>query len=258
MSVIDDAPARSLAGRMSLAGRRVLVTGGSRGIGRAVALAFAEQGAHVVAVGRTPQAAPALAAELAAAGPGSHLVASADLSRPDSAQQLLETAGSHLGGLDVLVNNAGVVSHSTLEDMDPAEWQRVLDVNLTGLFRVTQEALWHLADGGSIINVSSAVARRGMVGRTHYTASKAGVIGFTRSLAKEVGVRGIRANVIAPGIIETDQTAALDEAGRARYEQLTSVKRLGAPEDIAGVALFLASDLSRYVTGSVIVADGGI
>lgn len=237
---------------LALNGRVALVTGGSKGIGLAVARTLIAEGAFVVAASRS------MSPELEAVDSANLLHVAGDLMDPAFPEELVARTVEAFGGLDVLVNNAGVVSHSTLEDMDPAEWQRVLDVNLTGLFRVTQEALWHLADGGSIINVSSAVARRGMVGRTHYTASKAGVIGFTRSLAKEVGVRGIRANVIAPGIIETDQTAALDEAGRARYEQLTSVKRLGAPEDIAGVALFLASDLSRYVTGSVIVADGGI
>jgi 3-oxoacyl-[acyl-carrier protein] reductase len=138
------------------------------------------------------------------------------------------------------------------------EWERVIHTNLTSLYLVTQALLDLFPAGGSIINVTSAVAMRGMVGRTHYTASKAGIIGFTRSLCKELGPRNVRVNAIAPGIIETDQTTGLTPEGRQRYGGLTALGRLGGPDEIAGAALFLASDLSSYVSGVTLNVDGGI
>jgi 3-oxoacyl-[acyl-carrier protein] reductase len=158
----------------------------------------------------------------------------------------------------VLVNNAGVVSHRTLADLDLAEWRRILDTNLTSMFLVTKAFMDAIPSGGSVINVTSAVAMRGMVGRTHYTASKTGVIGFTRSLCKELGPRNIRVNALAPGIIETDQAAGLTPEGRTRYASLAALNRLGQPDDIAGVAVFLASDLAVFVSGQTINVDGGI
>lgn len=243
---------------LDLAGKRALVTGGSRGIGRSIVLALAQQGVSVAACyQRESEAVESLSAELARIGNDSHVV-QADVSDAAAVARLAADVRERFGRVDVLVNNAGIVSHATLENMTLEEWQRVLHVNLTGLFLVTQAVLDLIPSGGSVINVTSAVALRGMVGRTHYTASKSGIIGFTRSLCKELGPRDIRVNAIAPGIIETDQVAGLTPEGRARYGNLAALGRLGDPDEIAGVALFLASDLSRYVSGMTINVDGGI
>jgi 3-oxoacyl-[acyl-carrier protein] reductase len=239
-------------------GKRALVTGGSRGIGRAVALGFARHGMQVAAAHvRDSEASDSLATELDGFGNGSHTI-KADLSGDEAAAQgLVDAVVEKFGGIDVLVNNAGVVSHATL-DMDLDEWRRVLDTNLTGMFLVTRAAVPHMPDGSSIINMTSAAAMVGMVGRTHYTASKSGVMGFTRSLCKELGPRQIRVNAIAPGIIDTDQASGLDEQQRARYAGLAALGRLGDGDDIAGPTLFFASDLSRFVNGVIINVDGGI
>ncbi len=238
--------------------KRVLVTGGTRGIGRAIVLAFAESGARVYTCGRTQgPAQEELRRELAKWG-DDHVVSTVDIARPGAGRELVEGAVSALDGLDVVVNNAGVVSHRTLDQLDGREWDRVLDTNLRAVYEVCRAAVPHLPSGGAIVNVSSAVAMLGMVARTHYTAAKAGMLGFTRSLCKEVGPRGIRANVVAPGIIDTDQTAGLPPATRERYEQLAALRRLGTPRDVADVVLFLASDRARFVSGQTIVVDGGI
>lgn len=243
---------------LGLVGKRAVVTGGSRGIGRAIVLALARSGASVAACyNRDSEAVTSLAAELEQLGNDSHTMR-ADVSDQAAVAQLADDVRTRFGRVDILVNNAGVVSHATLDTMPLAEWQRILHTNLTGLYLVTQSMLDLIPAGGSIINITSAVAMRGMVGRTHYTASKAGVIGFTRSLCKEVGPRDIRVNAIAPGIIETDQVAGLTPEGRARYGNLTALGRLGHPDEIAGAALFLASDLSRYVSGVTLNVDGGI
>lgn len=239
-------------------GKRVLVTGGTRGIGRAIVLAFAATGARVHTCGRQESAAAeGLRQELADYGDG-HAVHIADVADPDQCRALVAAAGAVLGGFDVLVNNAGVVSHRTIEELDGDEWSRVIDTNLRGTFEVTRAALPHFADGGAIVNIASAVANIGMVARTHYTASKAAIVGFTRSLCKEVGPRGIRANVIAPGIIETDQATGMSPEVRKRYEALAALGRLGTPEDVADVALFLCGDAARFVSGQTLIVDGGI
>jgi len=238
--------------------KRVVVTGGTRGIGRAVVLAFAANGARVHTCGRTESSAAAgLREELAELGSG-HVVDVADMADPAACRAFVDRAWHQLGGIDVLVNNAGAVSHRTLVEMDDEEWDRILDTNLRGTMAVTRAALPALSDGAAIVHVASAVASVGMVGRTHYTASKAAIVGFNRSLCKEVGPRGIRTNVVAPGIIETDQAAGLTPEARKRYEQLAALQRLGTPEDVAGVVLFLASDRSRFVSGQTLVVDGGI
>jgi 3-oxoacyl-[acyl-carrier protein] reductase len=243
---------------LGLRGKRALVTGGSRGIGRAIVLALAQQGASVVACYHTPSdAVTSLERELEAYGNDS-CVAQADVGDADDVHRLTDAIGVRFDRLDILVNNAGVVSHRTLDDLDLEEWRRVLDTNLTSLYLVTKGVAPLLAAGSSVINVGSAVALRGMVGRTHYASSKAGAIGFTRALCKELGPRGIRVNLIAPGIIETDQASGLTPEARARYSSLAALGRLGTAADIAGVALFLASDLSAFVSGMVINADGGI
>jgi NAD(P)-dependent dehydrogenase (short-subunit alcohol dehydrogenase family) len=242
----------------NLTGKRALVTGGSRGIGRAIVLALAQRGVAVAACyHQESEAVTSLASELEHLNNDSYVV-QANVGDEASVSHLVDSARHRFGRIDVLVNNAGVVSHVPLANMELAEWRRVLDTNLTSMYLVTRAALDAIPEGGSIINLTSAVASVGMVGRTHYTASKAGVVGFTRSLCKEVGARGIRANAIAPGIIETDQAAGLTPEQRVRYSNLAALGRLGNPDDIAGVVLFLASDLSRFVSGVTINVDGGI
>jgi 3-oxoacyl-[acyl-carrier protein] reductase len=182
----------------------------------------------------------------------------ANVADESSVQGFVRGAGEKFGGLDIVINNAGVVSHAMLSDLELDEWHRVIDTNLTAVYLVAKAALPLMSEGGSIVNVTSAVAMRGMPARTHYISSKAGLIGVTRALCKELGRGGIRVNAVAPGIIETDQTSDLDEAGRTRYAGLAALNRLGRPEEIARVALFLASDQASFVSGVTLNVDGGI
>jgi 3-oxoacyl-[acyl-carrier protein] reductase len=243
---------------LDLTGKRALVTGGSRGIGRAIVLALASHGASVAA-GHTRESDDigSLRSELEKFDNDSHTV-QADVSDESSAVAMVEQTAERFGGLDVVVNNAGVVSHKMLADLDMDEWRRVIDTNLTSMFVVCQHAVAAMTSGGSIINITSAVGLKGMQARTHYTASKAGVVGFTRSLAKEIGPKGMRANAVAPGIIETDQVGGLTDEGRARYQAMIGLGRLGQPDEIAGPVLFLASDLASYVNGETLTVDGCI
>ncbi len=206
---------------------------------------------------RESDAVSSLATELERIGGGSYVV-QADVSDEESVKRLVQSVRQRFERIDVLVNNAGVVSHMTLADMELSEWRRILETNLTSMYLVTRAALDAIPQGGSVINITSAVAMVGMVGRTHYTASKTGVVGFTRSLCKELGPRGIRANAVAPGIIETDQAAGLTPEQRARYSNLAALGRLGQPADLADAVLFFASDLSRFVSGVTMNVDGGI
>jgi 3-oxoacyl-[acyl-carrier protein] reductase len=243
---------------LGLEGKRAVVTGGSRGIGRAIVLGLAGGGASVAACfNRESDDVASLREELKAIGGPSYLE-QADVADPASVERFVSGASERFGGIDALVNNAGVVSHKPIEELDLDEWHRVIDVNLTAIYLVVKAALPAMGAGASIVNVTSAVAMRGMPARTHYISSKAGVIGFTRALCKEVGPRGIRVNAVAPGIIETDQTADLDESGRKRYAGLAALNRLGQSEEIADVILFLASDLSGFVSGVTLNVDGGI
>ncbi|GHO65449.1 short-chain dehydrogenase [Ktedonobacter sp. SOSP1-52] len=243
---------------LHLQGKRALVTGGSRGIGRAIALALAAQGVAVaVCYQQESDAIRSLADELRHLNAESFVV-QADVSNEADVAHLANEVRRCFDRIHVVVNNAGVVSHATLDTMTMAEWRRVLDTNLTSMYLVTQATQDMLPEGSSIINIASAVATVGMPGRTHYTASKAGVVGFTRSLCKEMGPQGIRVNAIAPGIIDTDQASGLTPEQRARYAAMAALGRLGQSTDIAQVALFLASDLSRFVSGITINVDGGI
>jgi 3-oxoacyl-[acyl-carrier protein] reductase len=243
---------------LGLQGKRALVTGGGRGIGRAIALALADQGMSVAACyARDAAAGRELHEAFATYGNGSYATR-ADVADEASVADLIAEARARLGRIDVLVNNAGVVSHRALGDLDRGEWQRVLDTNLTGMYLVTRAALPLLAPGASIVNIASAVAMVGMPARAHYTASKAGVLGLTRSLCKELGDRDVRVNAIAPGIIDTDQLAHLSDEQRTRYASLAALGRLGEGDDVSGVVLFLASGLSRFVSGVTINVDGGI
>ncbi|NND85257.1 MAG: 3-oxoacyl-[acyl-carrier-protein] reductase [Acidimicrobiia bacterium] len=240
--------------------RVALVTGGSRGIGRAIALRLAGDGC-AVAVNYTSRAdaADAVVAEITAAG-GSAIAVGADVSDADAVQAMFTRIADELGPVTVLVNNAGITDDDLLLRMKEEQFRRVLEVNLTSAFHCTKAALRGMlrAKAGRIISVASVSGIAGNPGQANYAASKAGLIGFTKSIAKEVGARGITANVIAPGYIETDMTDALGDEVKEAAVGTISLARLGRPEEIAEVAAFLASDAASYMTGQVLVVDGGL
>jgi 3-oxoacyl-[acyl-carrier protein] reductase len=245
---------------MSLEGKVAVVTGGGRGIGRAIALALADAGADVaVAVSRDVSAAQDVAAEIQAKGPRA-IARKADVSSAEDAESLVLAAVEELGRIDILVNNAGITRDGLLMRMSEEDWDAVLDVNLKGTFNCTKAALRRMVRqrSGRIVNVTSIMGLTGNAGQANYAASKAGIIGLTKSTAKEVGSRGITCNAVAPGWIQTRMTEGLPgEVADAVLKQI-SLGRLGTPEDIAGVVLFLCSDAASYVTGQTIVVDGGL
>ncbi|TDC08172.1 SDR family oxidoreductase [Nonomuraea longispora] len=241
---------------LRLAGKKAIVTGGTRGIGRAIVLGLARAGADVITCHRQEgEAAEQLAMELKELG-GDHHVIRADVGRPEEVERLVEECRSRYGALDVIVNNAGAISHIPFEELTAEEWRRVVDTNLTGAAFVVGKALPLLGQGASIVNVGSRVATVGVPLRAHYTAAKSGLIGLTRSLAKELGPQGIRVNVVAPGPVDTGMD--IPAPVRERYRNLIALGRLGASEEIANVVLFLADDLSSFVSGETIHVDGGI
>jgi len=244
------------ASPISLTGKKVLVTGGTRGIGGAITVAMAEAGADVVACYR--RGGPHLAAleRKLADTPGKHHLVRADVTSSTDVAALMTACGERFDVLDVLVNNAGIISHVPFAALSIEEWNRVVNTNLTSVFSVVQAALPLLSANSSIISIGSGSALVGLSLRAHYTATKSGLLGLSRSIARELGPKGIRANVISPGVIQTERK--LDQAVIDRYEGMTAVGRLGRPEEIANVAVFLASDLSSYITGANIDATGGI
>lgn len=236
----------------------VVVTGGTRGIGRATVHAFARQGAAVSTCYAHPgDASDLLEKELAEIG-ADYLIRRADVSDEDQVKQFIANAQERFGPIDAVINNAGVVSHRTLADLETAEWHRVLDINLTSMYLVSQAALPFLAAGASIVNVTSAVAMRGMAARVHYTAAKSGVLGLTRSMCKELGPLGIRVNAVAPGLVDTDQMSGLPAEAAQRYTKMIALGRFAQPDEIADVITFLAGDQARYMTGATVHVDGGI
>ncbi|GLZ32176.1 short-chain dehydrogenase [Lentzea sp. NBRC 105346] len=239
-----------------LSGKRVLVTGGTRGIGRATVLAFARAGAKlVVGHNSASEAADTLARELKELDAG--CLVQADVTNGAGARELAEACREHLGGLDVLVNNVGVDGHVPFGKLGEQEWHRVMDHNITAPYLVTNAVLELLVDGASIVNIGSSVALRGRQGGVHYTSSKAALLGFSRALAKELGRRAIRVNVVSPGVTETEP-GSVPPPVRELVTNLTALGRLGKPEDVAGAVLFLAGDTSRYVSGATLNVDGGI
>jgi 3-oxoacyl-[acyl-carrier protein] reductase len=239
-----------------LSGKRALVTGGTRGIGRAVVLALAHAGADVLTCYRHDgDAVESLARALKETG-GDHHVVRADVADPDEVEQLVAGCRERLGRIDVLVNNAGAISHVPFADLPPAEWQRVLDTDLTAVYEVIRLSLPLLSRDASIITVGSRVATVGVPLRAHYTAAKAALIGLTRSLGKELGPRGIRVNLVAPGPVDTGGDVAPEV--RLRYERMIPLGRLGRPEEIAAAVLFLAGAGASFVTGTTLDVDGGI
>jgi 3-oxoacyl-[acyl-carrier protein] reductase len=241
---------------IDLGSKVAFVTGSTRGIGLAIAQALHAAGAGVAIVGRDAGRAQAVAAELGerAAGVG------CDVAVAEQVEAALAAAETALGPVDILVNNAGITRDNILLRLTEADWDLVLDANLKGAFHTTRAAIKGMMKrrSGRIINVTSIVGISGNKGQANYAASKAGLIGFTKSVAKEYAGRGILANCIAPGYIETDMTSGLPDAAKATLLQGIALGRLGRPEDVAGAALFLASDLAAYITGQVVVVDGGM
>ena len=243
-----------------LTGRTALVTGATRGIGRAIALKYASEGADVAFTYRSQhEAAQSLVAEMEAMGVRAKAYTS-DAASYEDAHKVVEDVKAVFGRIDILVNNAGITKDGLMMRMDEAQWDAVIDTNLKSAFNFIHACTPVMARqrGGSIICMSSVVGVSGNAGQCNYSASKAGLIGLTKSIAKEMGPRGIRANCIAPGFIATDMTGSLPENLRQEWEKQIPLRRGGNPEDVANVALFLASDLSGYVTGQVINCCGGM
>jgi 3-oxoacyl-[acyl-carrier protein] reductase len=245
---------------MDFSGQSVIVTGASRGIGKAIAIAFAKAGADVAFTYASNEAAATeVKQEIEALGRKA-LAIKADAASADAATMVVDETTKAFGKIDVLVNNAGVTKDTLLMRMSEADWDTVLDTNLKGVFLLTKAVIRPMmsAKKGKIITISSVVGLVGNPGQANYCASKAGVIGFSKSLAKEVGSRGITVNVIAPGYIETDMTGKLNEEQTKAIMDMVPLKRMGKSEDIANTALFLASDAASYITGETIRVDGGM
>ena len=243
-----------------LEGKTTLVTGATKGIGKAIALRFADEGANVAFTYiSSPEKAQAVEDELNAKGIKAKGFKS-DAADFSAAEDLINSVVEEFGGLDVLVNNAGITQDNLLMRMNEEMWDRVIDVNLKSVFNTVKAATrtFMKQKAGSIINMTSVVGIKGNAGQANYAASKAGIIGFTKSVALELGSRGIRSNAIAPGFIETEMTAQLDENTVQGWRDAIPLKRGGKPEDVADAALFLASDLSTYVTGQTLQVDGGM
>jgi 3-oxoacyl-[acyl-carrier protein] reductase len=241
---------------IDLSGRTAFVTGSTRGIGLAVARALHGAGARVAIVGRDAARASAVAAELGDRAAGT----ACDVARESEVAAAIESAEKALGPIDILVNNAGLTRDNILVRLTADDWDAVLAANLTGAFHTTRLVIRGMMKRrwGRIINVTSIVGLTGNKGQANYAASKAGLIGFTKSVAKEYASRGILANCVAPGFIDTDMTAALPQEARDSLLEDIALGRLGRPEDVAGAVLFLASDLAGYITGQVLVVDGGM
>jgi 3-oxoacyl-[acyl-carrier protein] reductase len=246
--------------QIDLTGKVALVTGGSRGIGRAIATTLAHAGATVVINYRGNAAAAAEVVTSLAEAERKAMAVQADVSQPDEVERLFKTIADTYGRLDILVNNAGVTRDTLLLRMKDTDFDTVIDTNLRGVFLCVRAALRPMtkARGGRIINITSVVGLTGNAGQANYAAAKAGLIGLTKSVAREMASRNITVNAVAPGYIETEMTAHLSEQIRAAVLESIPLGRLGRPQDVADVVCFLASDTAAYITGQTITVDGGM
>ena len=243
-----------------LEGKTAIITGASRGIGKGIAQVFAEQGANIAfTYSASVEAANELEKELNDLGIKAKGYQS-NAANFDQAQQLAADVLKEFGSIDVLINNAGITKDNLLMRISEEDFDKVIEVNLKSVFNLTKAVIRPMMKQrqGSIINMSSVVGVKGNAGQTNYAASKAGIIGFSKSVALELGSRNIRSNVIAPGFIETEMTAKLDEDTVKGWREAIPLKRGGTPEDIANVCVFLASDMSAYMTGQTLNVDGGM
>ena len=240
----------------SFAGRVALVTGATRGIGRAVALALADCGAKVIGTATSETGAAQISEALGDKGRGIVL----NVTDAEASKAAVEAIVAEFGRIDILVNNAGITHDGLFMRMGDDAFDRVLDVNLKGTFNTTRALTktFMRQRGGCVINMSSVVGLMGNAGQANYAASKAGIIGLTKAVARELAPRGVRVNAVAPGFVETDMTAKLSEKVRAATEEQIPLKRMAQPEEVAGVVRFLASDAAAYITGEVIRVDGGM
>ncbi len=244
---------------MDLTGKVALVTGASRGIGRAIALRLAAAGADVVVTATSQGAADATAAEVEKLGRKA-LAVKADVSAAAEVEALFGAVTETFGKVDILVNNAGITKDGLLVRMKEDDWDNVLDVNLKGMFLCTREAakLMTKARFGRIVNISSVVGESGNAGQANYAASKAGMLGFTKSVARELAKRNVTVNAVTPGFIETDMTSVLPEKAREALLQQIPLERLGSAENIADAVCFLVSGRADYITGQVLAVNGGM
>ena len=245
---------------MLLEGKVAIVTGASRGIGKAIAEQFIAQGAKVAFTYRSSaEAAAALEKELSAGG-GTVKGFQSDAASMTDAERLVREVVEAFGTVDIVINNAGITDDTLLMRMTEEQWDRVISVNLKSCFNLTKAVMRTMlkARSGSIVNISSVVGVQGNAGQANYAASKAGILGFTKSVALELGSRNIRCNAIAPGFIETEMTAKLDEDTVQGWRDAIPLKRGGTPEDVANLCVFLASDMSAYITGQTLNVDGGM
>lgn len=243
---------------MRLAGKVAVITGGLGGIGKATVLRFLEEGAKIVIGDFNLEGAEATLSELHA---GDRVkIVRTDVTSPEQVRKMAEAALAAYGKIDILINNAGITIDGFLTKMEEGAWQKVIDVNLTGVFNCTKAVVPYMIEQGSgvVLNASSVVALYGNIGQTNYAATKAGVIGMTKSWAKEYGPKGIRVNAVAPGFILTDMTAKVPHKILDALASKTPLRKLGKPEDIAAAYLFLASDEAGYINGTVLSVDGGL
>ena len=241
--------------------RVAVVTGGSRGIGRATSLILAKQGATVVACARNAEKLAALASEAADRRfPGKIVPRALDVTHGDAVEKWVDDVASDFGRLDILVNNAGITRDTLVMSMSDQQFDEVIDTNLRGVFLMTRAVSKHMIRGrwGRIINITSISGIMGNPGQANYAASKAGVIGFTKAVAKELAKRGVTVNAVAPGFIKTDMTSVLPDKVKEGVLQLIPVQRMGEPEEVAAAIAFLASPAAGYINGQVLVVDGGL
>jgi 3-oxoacyl-[acyl-carrier protein] reductase len=244
---------------MDLTGRCAVVTGGGRGIGRAICLKLGGLGADVAAVDILESEAANTAREVGALGRKALSVA-CDVSSPADVRGMFAEVAASLGGIHILINNAGITRDNLMLRMSDDEWNKVIDVNLSGAFNCCREAARYFIKQrfGRVVNVSSVVGLMGNAGQANYSASKAGIIGLTKSMAKELATRGVTVNAVAPGYIETEMTRAISEEARSKLVSLIPAARLGKVDDVANVVAFLVSDDADYINGQVINVDGGM